>query len=1301
MKTNCKTSFVRAAELMALLAAGLSAVSCLGSPPPAGAKPVYDFSAVTRCVQGWVDSGYYPGAAVLVAKDNKVIYEKCFGNYSPDTQVLIASSGKWLAAATIMSLVDEGKLSLDDTPSKWLPEFKNDPKDKATLRQLLSHSSGYPAYQPKDKPVDKYQTLVESVEHIMPLPPDHQPGEHFDYGGLAMQVAGRMAEAASGQDWETLFQERIAKPCGMTNTHFTPVDQGGGHSPMLGGGARSTLNDYANFLVMIFNDGVFDGKRVLSKNAMQEMQADQVRGALVKPGEFAERVRGAKFNGIYGLGEWREQLDGAGNAVLISSPSWAGAYPWIDKTTGVYGVILAHVEGPNVGRDQFSGFFSSPVLVAMVRDVVAGSTPAAAEHPRLLVKPSDRQAIQAKLEQSPWAKESYTALKARVDSCLEHCQTNEQFMSSRLFMNWQTNYTTPIVRNSRTVGGEGNAPVPTPRFGGARDWATKYQPPAKLEDLKPYNDTDGKVWLFNKETGKEEWADPSQTGRMFETVNERIIQTAADAGFVYWVTGDEKYAKYASEILWTYMNGFSYMQPPKIVEGGGANVIGFDSFEVIHEDIVTPLAESYDFVCDYLQKQGRDVKLIQTQFKRMADRVIDGGNAAGNWNLNQARIIAYAGLPLEDNANYPDGKGRQYYVDVMLNARLPAQTGLTRVIKEGYDQATGIWPEAPGYSFGTTKDIVLMATLVSGDPAGRALLADPILQRALAAQINLTYPNGFAAGFGDTVNPRVNTIALELLIADARERSDAELEARLTAALNREIATGNYNRSDNPNLVALTKYVGELKEVPRAAANDQRTFFGQPLNVLMQRNNGEDAGHSLAAALFGTAGGHVHANGLAMELYGAGLILGADPGRGVSYWQPEHAQYYSQPPAHNTVIVNGKSDYGIGRDQIPMRLDWVEPDSGEKGISPDVGFAQASFHYNNPEADQQRTLALIRVGPRSGFYFDVFRSRAKNATNSFHDYLYHNIGQSLALTGDKGKPLALSATKFLSSSNGCLQGYDYFKDEKSAGFSGNLDGIFSAQLPDGSRCLMKVWMPGSKGRRVFSVAAPGDHAAREESPAFAETPMPTLIVRQRQDAWQQPFVAVYEPSLGSDQAAIRNVRAAKVDGRDAGLAACVVEGQTVTDGRREKFSVLLAQDDQPGSEKHFEGFHLRGSFGVIIKREGIVAELYLGHGWTLGGSDVSLKAMGDSPVDAAMIYEGAGWRYSSSSSLSASLVFSRPENTAKVKEWKLLRTDTGGGNEVDSVKIHESRAAGRKILVVEGVLSAGNDVRLSLEPAQR
>ena len=329
------------------------------------------FPLITQRVQGWVDRGYYTGCSVWIAKDGKTIYQKDFGDHSPDTQVFIASAGKWLTTAMILAVVDEGKLSLDDEVAKWLPEFKGDPKGAATLRQLLSHTSGYPPYQPDDRPNDNYQTTAESVTHLLPLPPHFAPGARFDYGGLAMQVAGRMAEVVTGKDCETLFREKIAAPLGMKHTRFTPVDPG--HIPMLAGGAVSTLSDYSAFLTLIADGGIFKGKRILSETAVREMQADQVGKATVKREEFVERVRGATHRGVYGLGMWREELDDSGFVSLMSSPSWAGTYPWIDRRTGVCGLIIAHVDGAsdNLKRDRFSGFWTSPVLAKMVRAQLA------------------------------------------------------------------------------------------------------------------------------------------------------------------------------------------------------------------------------------------------------------------------------------------------------------------------------------------------------------------------------------------------------------------------------------------------------------------------------------------------------------------------------------------------------------------------------------------------------------------------------------------------------------------------------------------------------------------------------------------------------------------------------------------------------------------------------------------------------------------------------------------------------------------------------------------------------------------
>ncbi|WP_114778477.1 alpha/beta fold hydrolase [Botryobacter ruber] len=326
----------------------------------------YDFSPVTRKVQGWVDNGYYTGASLIVVKDDQVVYENYFGNYTPETVVYIASAGKWLAAATIAAVVDEGKLSWEDKVEKWLPEFK-DQKGQATLRQLLSHTAGYPDYQPKGNQPDNYQTLKESVAHIVSLPADTLPGTRFKYGGLAMQVAGRMAELATGQDWESIFQEKMARPLNMPHTHFTPVDPTPGHNPMLGGGARSDIKGYLNFLSMLTHDGEFQGKRILSKKAIQELQADQVQNAKVAAGEYVANARATDRTDIYGLGNWREEVNAAGEPMLLSSPSWAGAYPWIDKKNNVYGFFLTRVASQ---KDGFSSFYASPVLPLLVRDVL-------------------------------------------------------------------------------------------------------------------------------------------------------------------------------------------------------------------------------------------------------------------------------------------------------------------------------------------------------------------------------------------------------------------------------------------------------------------------------------------------------------------------------------------------------------------------------------------------------------------------------------------------------------------------------------------------------------------------------------------------------------------------------------------------------------------------------------------------------------------------------------------------------------------------------------------------------------------
>ena len=140
-----------------------------------------------------------------------------------------------------------------------------------------------------------------------------------------------------------------------------------GFSPMLGGGFRTSLRDYVNFLSMIANNGIFEGKQILSPEVIAEMESDQIKNAFVQQPEYVWNTRQNAHNGIYGMGVWREEIDENGKATLISSPGWAGAYPWVDRENNLYGFVLAKVNTEKANAEGFSSFYGSAVLPVVVR----------------------------------------------------------------------------------------------------------------------------------------------------------------------------------------------------------------------------------------------------------------------------------------------------------------------------------------------------------------------------------------------------------------------------------------------------------------------------------------------------------------------------------------------------------------------------------------------------------------------------------------------------------------------------------------------------------------------------------------------------------------------------------------------------------------------------------------------------------------------------------------------------------------------------------------------------------------------
>jgi CubicO group peptidase (beta-lactamase class C family) len=353
------------------LITGLLCLIALGSEP-LQAQDASRFSPLDSTITAWVTRGYYHGAAIEVVRDDRTVFSKTYGGFTADTQVYVASAGKWVAAAVVAAVVDHTALKWDDTVERWLPQFRGTDKATITLRQLLSHTSGIMPYLP-DPRVDTFNSLDSAVAAILPLPTVFPAGSRFQYGGLAMQVAGRMAEVATGETFEALFQQYICRPLGMARSHFIPVNRDGGHAPMLAGGLCTTLHDYMQFLLMIAHDGKYHGRRILQRKTVTEMQADQLHGARVDEDEYVERALHLHHKAVYGLGEWREKVDArTGQAYQLSSPGWAGAYPWFNKHDHVWGFFIAHVQGPSQKPDGFSSFYGSPFISESVHQALGG-----------------------------------------------------------------------------------------------------------------------------------------------------------------------------------------------------------------------------------------------------------------------------------------------------------------------------------------------------------------------------------------------------------------------------------------------------------------------------------------------------------------------------------------------------------------------------------------------------------------------------------------------------------------------------------------------------------------------------------------------------------------------------------------------------------------------------------------------------------------------------------------------------------------------------------------------------------------
>jgi CubicO group peptidase (beta-lactamase class C family) len=225
----------------------------------------FELNQIENLIEKAIDKNSIPGAVVLVAKNNQIIYKKAFGIKNPETNdtyqiddiFRIASMTKAITSIGIMKLWERGLIGLDDPIENYIPEFKNVgildkffPKDstftikptkkKITIRNLLTHTSGlgygfidgnpeikatYVKEKNKFMPEgvlgfsDSDVTIEETIKRMAKMPLHHEPGERFTYA-IGIDVLGYLIEIISGETLSEFLEKEIFRPLEMNDTYF-------------------------------------------------------------------------------------------------------------------------------------------------------------------------------------------------------------------------------------------------------------------------------------------------------------------------------------------------------------------------------------------------------------------------------------------------------------------------------------------------------------------------------------------------------------------------------------------------------------------------------------------------------------------------------------------------------------------------------------------------------------------------------------------------------------------------------------------------------------------------------------------------------------------------------------------------------------------------------------------------------------------------------------------------------------------------------------------------------------------------
>lgn len=652
--------------------------------------------------------------------------------------------------------------------------------------------------------------------------------------------------------------------------------------------------------------------------------------------------------------------------------------------------------------------------------------------------------------------------------------------------------------------------------------------------------------------------------------HQENLTLATNASILYYLTNNEKYAQFTADILAVYIDELHQRTPVNTTICGNAFYDPRTTYSAF--------AVSYDFIYNFLQKPGAkvynksagqyvpfDQSKAQKTILNMVGNVLQEygqpdkhGKIISNHPILTAPGALFGILCVEDDAE------RERLFKVFWETGTAHQNSFNHTILPMFS-GQGIWPESLSYSFMPIITMVLN-------------IVDRVKPEMEVAQKNqaifegnflfdyLRNPDRTFVRYGDS--KRYNDLTgplyrYTLSIADRRGYKSLKEKAQVALQQSYEANGGYFPKMvdngifDNSKPLELFWAVPLPETIDKTIDLNKQTVIVEHAGIALQRNyvteNNEIYG--LCGIIGGAHYVHSHLTGISMELYGAGYTMAPNAGLPASVPErliPLHEHYFRLYAGNNTVVVNGTSH---GRDegswkgkahvwQNKTRNIAAEPGHLEDGISKNFSFATQFLEDTVNHALQERTLGIIRLNDTSAYYFDMFRSKA-NGHNNFHDYIYHNIGDTTQLTNLNNKVLPLKDTKRYQNDIGDAvksPGWRYFEETKvtkptsqvvKARFDINYDQKY-----------MHLLMPNGVEREYTKALAP---PTREAENGYLTKKTQVLVVRQEGEAWDRPFMAVLEPST-KEVSSVQNV-APLMDGKKTvgAIVTSKVDGALLTD----------------------------------------------------------------------------------------------------------------------------------------------------------